>query len=75
MLWKSGKTVDTAASDPGWLSTIAAYKAAGVTIFSLVSVLVISAVSFGPSLLVAPAAAQTQPPNVTLPALFSWANS
>ncbi len=61
-----GRTVDTAASDPGWLSTIAAYKAAGVKIFSFISVLMLSAACFDPSMLVAPVAAQSQPPNVVI---------
>jgi N-acetylglucosamine-6-sulfatase len=63
---KSGSTVDTAPSYP-WLSTIAACKAAGVKICSFVSVLVLTAAGFGPSLLIAPVAAQSQPrPNVVV---------
>jgi N-acetylglucosamine-6-sulfatase len=65
MLWKSGKTVGTPPSDPGQLRTISACKAAGVKIFSLVSMLVLGAAGFGPSLLAASVGAQSQPrPNV-----------
>jgi N-acetylglucosamine-6-sulfatase len=66
MRQKSGSTVEPAPSYP-WLSTIAACKAAGVKIFSFVSVFVLTAACFGPSMLIAPAAAQSQPrPNVVV---------
>ncbi len=60
MQGKSGNTVDTVRSYCGRLSTPAALQAAGVKILSFVSVLGLSAACFGPSLLMAPAAAQDQ---------------